>query len=405
MSAARDWKGISMQPDRDSPLLASTHSRSRRRLLVNATALAAATVSGRLWASVPAGDVIRLGQSVGLTGPLGELGKAIHLGARAGFDEVNAQGGVHGRRIELIGKDDGYNVARSLDNTKAFLADPTLFGLFTPMGTPNVEAVLPLIRNSDVPCFAPLTGGLVARPADMRNVMNVRPSYPEEAERLVEHLATVGIRKIAIAYQNNGFGKEVLKGTETAARKHGVTLVAAAAIVNDGSDAATAVERIVAASPEAVLLGLAGKPTIDFVKGVRVARKGLPLYALSVMGSASTLAALGSDGYGITVTQVVPLPTKAVVPVVRDFVRSWSHSGTSVAPSHLALEGYINARVFSEVLRRSGRNPTRKSFIEAAWALKRYDLGGFDVSFDQPGRNASRFVELTMISHTGRFIR
>lgn len=394
-----------MQPDRDSPLLASTHSRSRRRLLVNATALAAATVSGRLWASVPAGDVIRLGQSVGLTGPLGELGKAIHLGARAGFDEVNAQGGVHGRRIELIGKDDGYNVARSLDNTKAFLAAPTLFGLFTPMGTPNVEAVLPLIRNSDVPCFAPLTGGLVARPADMRNVMNVRPSYPEEAERLVEHLATVGIRKIAIAYQNNGFGKEVLKGTETAARKHGVTLVAAAAIVNDGSDAAAAVERIVAASPEAVLLGLAGKPTIDFVKGVRAVRKGLPLYALSVMGSASTLAALGNDGYGITVTQVVPLPTKAVVPVVRDFVRSWSQSGTSVAPSHLALEGYINARVFSEVLRRSGRNPTRKSLIEAAWALKRYDLGGFNVSFDQPGRNASRFVELTMISHTGRFIR
>lgn len=394
-----------MQPDRDSPLLTSTHSRSRRRLLVNAAALAAATVSGRLRASVPAGDVIRLGQSVGLTGPLGELGKAIHLGARAGFDEVNAQGGVHGRRIELIGKDDGYNVARSLDNTKAFLADPTLFGLFTPMGTPNVEAVLPLIRNSDMPCFAPLTGGLVARPADMRNVMNVRPSYPEEAERLVEHLATVGIRKIAIAYQNNGFGKEVLKGTETAARKHGVTLVAAAAIVSDGSDAAVAVERIVAASPEAVLLGLAGKPTIDFVKGVRAARKGLPLYALSVMGSASTLAALGSDGYGLTVTQVVPLPTKAVVPVVRDFVRSWSQSGTSVAPSHLALEGYINARVFSEVLRRSGRNPTRKSFIEAAWALKRYDLGGFDVSFDQPGRNASRFVELTMISHTGRFIR
>jgi len=312
---------------------------------------------------------------------------------------------VNGKRIELIGKDDGYTVARSVENTKAFLADPTLFGLFTPMGTPNVEAMLPLIRNSDVPCFAPLTGGLVARPADMRNVMNVRASYPEEAERLVEHLATVSIRRIAIVYQNNGFGKEVLKGAETAARKHGVTLVAVASIVNDGSDAAAAVARIVAAEPEAVLLGLAGKPTIDFVKGIRVVRKGVPLYALSVMGSASTLAALGTDGYGIAVTQVVPLPSKAIVPVVRDFMRSWAQSGTPVAASHLALEGYINARVFAEVLRRSGRNPTRKGFIESAWALKRYDLGGFDVNFDQPGRNASRFVELTMIGHAGRFIR
>jgi branched-chain amino acid transport system substrate-binding protein len=397
-----------MKPARTPLPVASTldcsHSASRRRWLVHATAIAAAAASGRL-AAAPTDDTIRLGQSAGLTGPLGELGKAIHYGARAAFDEVNAQGGVHGRRIELIVKDDGYTVPRSQENTRAFLADPNLFALFTPMGTPNVEAMLPLIRNTDVPCFAPLTGGLVARPADMPNVMNVRPSYPEEAERLVEHLSTIGIRRIAIAYQNNAFGKEVLKGTETAAKKHGVTLAAAASIVNDASDAGAAVTKIVDAAPEAVLLGLAGKPTIDFVKGVRAVRKGLPLYALSVMGSASTLAALGNDAYGIAVTQVVPLPSNAVVPVVRDFLQAWRASGTQLAPSHLALEGYINARVFAEALRRAGRNPTRKAFIDSAWALKRYDLGGFDVSFDQPGRNASRFVELTMISHAGKFIR
>jgi branched-chain amino acid transport system substrate-binding protein len=397
-----------MKCDRKCPPVATTseiaHSKGRRRLLVNAVAIAAAATSGRLIAA-PTDNAIRIGQSVGLTGPLGELGKAIHFGASAAFDEVNAQGGVHGRRIELIGKDDGYVVARSLENTRAFLADPSMFALFTPMGTPNIEAMLPLIRNTDMPCFAPLTGGLVARPADMRNVMNVRPSYPEEAERLVQHLATVGIRKIAIAYQNNAFGKEVLKGTETAAKKHGVTLAAAASIVNDGSDAGAAITRIVAAAPDAVLLGLAGKPTVDFVKGIRAVRKGLPLYALSVMGSASTLAALGNDGYGIAVTQVVPLPTNAVVPVVRDFLQAMRASGTTLSPSHLALEGYINARVFTEALRRTGRNPSRKSFIESIWALKRYDLGGFDVNFEQPGRNASRFVELTMISHAGRFIR
>jgi ABC-type branched-subunit amino acid transport system substrate-binding protein len=256
-----------------------------------------------------------------------------------------------------------------------------------------------------MPCFTPATGGLVARPSDMRNVMNVRPSYAQEAERLVEHLATIGLRRIAIAYQDNTFGKEVLKGTEAAVRKHGVTLATAASIVNDGSDAGAAVARIVAAAPEAVLVGLAGKPTIDFIKGIRAVRKGLPLYALSVMGSASTLAALGADGHGVAVTQVVPLPSNAVVPVVRDFHRAWRDVAAGLAPSHLALEGYINARVFSEALRRSGRNPSRKAFIDAVWALKHYDLGGFEVSFDQPGSNASHFIELTMISHGGRFIR
>ena len=289
--------------------------------------------------------------------------------------------------------------------TKGFLADPDVFALFSPLGTPMVEALLPLIRNSDVPCFAPLTGATSARPADMRNVFNVTPSYPEEAQRQVEHLATIGIRRIAIAYQNNSFGKEIVQAVEAATKKHNVTLVASVSVQNDASDAGTAASKIAAAAPEAVMLGLAGKPTIGFIKAIRAERKGLPLYALSVMGSAATLAALGKDAYGIAVTQVVPLPTNTVVPVVRDFQQAWRDSGATLDPSHIALWGYINARVFVEALRRSGRNLTRKTFIESAWSLRRVDLGGYDVSFDQPGRNASRFVELTMISHAGKFIR
>ncbi len=349
--------------------------------------------------------MIRLGQSLALTGPLGELGKVIHHGSRVCFDAVNAQGGVHGRRIELIGKDDGYDATRAVANAKAFLADPDMFALFSPLGTPVVEALLPLIRNTDVPCFAPLTGATSARPADMRNVFNVTPSYPEEAERQVEHLATIGIRKIAIAYQNSSFGKEVVQAVEVATKKHKVTLAAAVPVQNDASDAAAAASKIAAAAPEAVLLGLAGKPTIAFIKAIRAERKGLPLYALSVMGSAATLTALGKDAYGIAVTQVVPLPSNTVVPVVRDFQNAWRESGSTLDPSHIALWGYINARVFVEALRRAGRNPTRKAFIESAWSMRRVDLGGYDVSFDQPGRNASRFVELTMISHAGKFIR
>jgi hypothetical protein len=99
------------------------------------------------------------------------------------------------------------------------------------------------------------------------------------------------------------------------------------------------------------------------------------------------------------------MPTNSVVPVVRDFLQAW-RTGTNVPdPSHLALEGYINARVFVEALRRAGKNPTRRAFIDTAWSIKRYDLGGFELSFEQPGRNASRFIELTMIGRGGRFIR
>jgi ABC-type branched-subunit amino acid transport system substrate-binding protein len=93
------------------------------------------------------------------------------------------------------------------------------------------------------------------------------------------------------------------------------------------------------------------------------------------------------------------------MPVVRDFQQAWKAAQVALEPSHLALEGYINARVFAEALRRAGRNLTRSGFIDSTWAIKNLDLGGFSVSFNEGNQNASRFVELTMVSRDGRFIR
>lgn len=376
---------------------------SRRRILLAAAGLGAGLAAPALLAQPSAR--LRIAQSTALTGPLGELGMAAHQGAKACFDAINARGGIHGARIELQVKDDAYDVKRALANVQSFVDDPDVFSLFNCIGTPMVAASLPLLRSSGIPYFAPFTGALLARPKDMRNVINVRASYPEETERLVQHLTTIGVRKIAVAYQNNAFGKEVFTAAENALARHQLTPLASATIENDGSDAAAAAQKLAAAGPEAVLIGLAGKPTIDFIKSMRALRRGLPLYALSVMGSRATLNALGDDALGVTVSQVVPLPTNPVVPVVRDYLEAWKASGTSIEPSHLALEGYINARVFAEALRRAGRNPSRQGFIDAVWNLKRFDLGGYLIHFTEPGSNASRFVELTMISRGGRFIR
>lgn len=350
------------------------------------------------------GSVVRLGQSTALTGPLGDLGQAMHQGAKLYFDIVNAKGGVNGRKIELVTQDDGYDVKRALANVEGFLADKDTFALFNCMGTPMIEAMLPKVMAAGTPFFAPFTGALLAR-TKSRNVFNIRASYPDEAEQLVQHLATIGIKRIGIAYQNNTFGKEVFEGARLAMEKHQISGTTAVTVESSGADAAEAAARLVAASPEAVLVGLAGKPTLDFVKAMRQIRRGMPLYALSVMGSAATLQALGDDAVGIAVSQVVPLPTSGGVPIAREFVQAWKQAGVALEPSHLALEGYINARVFAEALRRAGAKPTRESFIDATWALRRWDLGGFEVNASEPGRNASKFVELTMVARQGRFIR
>ena len=348
---------------------------------------------------------IKIAQSTALTGPQVDLGLPMHQGAQAYLAAINAKGGVNGRQIELTVADDGYEVKRSLANVKGFIADGSYFAIFNCLGTPMVEAMLPSVIESGIPFFAPLTGALLARPKGVRNVFNIRASYADETETLIRHLATIGIRRIAIVHQNNAFGKDVATAAKQFIVQHKLIEAATATVENDASDAGAAATKISASSPEAVLLGLAGKPTIEFAKAIRQLRRGVPMYALSVMGAAATLKAMGDDATGMSVSQVVPMPSNNVVPLVREFQQAWKASGATLEPSHLALEGYINARVFCEILRRAGRNPTRSAFIDSAWALKRYDLGGFEVSFNEGTPNASRFIELTMVGAGGRLIR
>ncbi|WP_440108261.1 ABC transporter substrate-binding protein [Acidovorax sp. BL-A-41-H1] len=348
---------------------------------------------------------IRIGQSTALTGPLGELGSAMHQGAKAAFAAINARGGVNGRSIELVTQDDTYDVTKAVANVDAFLADRDTFALFNCMGTPMIEAMLPKVIDSGMPFFAPFTGAQVSRVKTARNVFNIRASYGDEAEKLVQHLATIGIRRIGMVYQNNAFGKEVYGAARQSIERLKLPEALSVTVESNASDAGAAATKLAGANLEAIVIGLAGKPTLEFVKAFRAQQRGVTLYALSVMGTAATVKALGPDATGMAISQVVPLPSHVVMPVVRDFQAAWKASGATADASHLALEGYINARVFAEALQRAGRNPTRAGFIDAMWNLKKWDLGGFEINASTPERNASRFVELTLVGRDGRFLR
>ena len=385
---------------RCAPADASSTRLPRRHVLAAAAALP--------WLGLGAAraqdGAIRIAQSTALTGPLGDLGSAMHQGAKAAFAGINARGGVHGKSIELVTRDDAYEVPKALANVEQFLSDPGTFALFNCMGTPMIEAMLPKVIDSGIPFFAPFTGAQLSR-TKARSVFNIRASYADEAEKLVQHLSTIGIQRIGIVYQNNTFGKEVFSAAKQSMDRLQLPGALAVTVENNASDAGTAAAKLAAGNLEAILIGLAGKPTLEFVKAFRAQQRGVTLYALSVMGTSATVKALGADATGMAISQVVPLPTNAVMPVVRDFQAAWKSSGATAEPSHLALEGYINARVFAEALHRAGRNPTRAAFIDAAWSLKKWDLGGYEINATSPERNASRFVELTLVGRDGRFLR
>lgn len=386
----------------ESPLNSTGPVFLKRRTLLGAALGLPAVLHKAAWArdSAP----IKVGQTISLTGPQADLGRAMHQGAKACFSDINAKGGIFGSPIELVALDDGYEAKRAVDNVKTFLDNGDTFALLNCQGTPVVQAILPQVIESGVPFFAPFSGASTVRP-NARNIFHLRASYADEVDRLVEHLKTIGIRRIAVVYLNNSYGKDVLDAAEIAMRSRGLKAAAIVSVENDASDAGDAAAKLVAANPEAVLLGVAGKSMLAVVKSLRSIRRGLPLYTLSVMGSAATLSALGDDGIGLTISQVVPMPANATMPVVRDFRKAWAASGTKLEPSHLALEGYVSAKALGVALQRAGRNRSRLSFIEGTRSIKNYDMGGFGLNFTEPTQSASRFVELTMVTRGGKFVR
>lgn len=349
-------------------------------------------------------DQIVLGHSADLSGPLADLGQEILKGAKLYFDGLNTSGGVHGRKIKLIVKDDAYDVKRSVDNVNAYLKNDEVFALFGTFGTPNNEALIPLAQKAGLPVIAPYTGAMSVRSRDSRGVFNIRASYAEETEKLVEHLVTLNMTKLAIVHQENAFGREVLNAAVAALQKRGLKPVAVASVQNDATDATAAGAKVVAAAPEAVLLGLAGKPTIETIRNLSQRQRGLALYAPSVLAAPANLRAMGNDAAGVAVTQIVPFPLNSTAPVVREYQNAVTAAGEKEF-THLGLEGFINAKVATEGLRRAGRNLTRASYVAAMDGLRKYDVGGMEISFGQGAASGARFVELTMINAQGRLIR
>lgn len=349
-------------------------------------------------------DEILLGQSTALTGPLAELGNDMSTASKAYFDYVNSQGGIHGRKIRLITLDDGYDTDKGIANTRQLIEKEGVFALFNVIGTPANTALLPVITRAGIPSIAPLSGSEAVRKPFNRYVFNVRAGYAEEAEKIIEHLGVRGIERIAIVYQNNGFGKDGLTGAEKALARRNLKPLATATIENDASDAAKAAAMLVEAAPKAVLMITAGKPSAEFIKAYNKISPGMQFFALSVMGTQASVATLGKEGIGVVVAQVAPYPFSATSGVVREYQQIMTKMGVKNW-SFASMEGFLNAKVTVEGLKRAGRDLTRERFMTALESISRHDFDGYMVDFGKNNHQGSRYVELTVISRDGRFLR
>jgi branched-chain amino acid transport system substrate-binding protein len=172
-------------------------------------------------------DKIVFGQAAVFEGPAASLGLDMREGLKAAFGEVNRAGGVKGRKLELISRDDGYEPKKSIAVTRQLLEEDKVFALVGPVGTPTSAATQPIAAEQGVPFIGAFTGAEFLRNPHKPHVVNVRASYFQETETMVERLTKdLGVSRIAIFYQDDAFGRAGLAGVQRALVKRKMQLVA-----------------------------------------------------------------------------------------------------------------------------------------------------------------------------------
>ena len=354
--------------------------------------------SASLIAGTALAQDIVLGQSVALSGAAAELGREMQFGAQIYFDTINATGGIRGRKIVLKTLDDGYEPTRAEANTRK-LIDDDVFALFGYVGTPTAAASIPLATTAKVPFFGAFTGAELLRAPFNRYVFNVRASYFDETELIVKQLAAEGLTRIAVFHQNDSYGQAGLAGVERALAARKMTVANKATVERNSNDVRAAVEAMLAAKPEAIVMIGTYASCAEFIKQTK-ARGLLARYAnVSFVGTKSLAKALGPVGSGVMISQVVPSPTSEKYPWVNEYRRLVQAKGGEL--SYTSLEGFIAARIFVEALKRGG-DSSREALIRAIEGMRDVSLGGFPVFFSSDNHSASRFVELTVLTRDGQ---
>jgi branched-chain amino acid transport system substrate-binding protein len=353
-------------------------------------------------AQAPAANEIRIGMSAAFRGSAAGLGAELYRGAQAYYSEVNARGGVFGRPISVVALDDSYNPEPCIRNTIQLLEREKVFFLSNYVGTPTLTRALPVIKqyaDQHVVLVGNFTGAQPQREAPyVDQVFNVRASYRQEMQALVERFWQAGARRFGVYYQIDAYGRSGTDGVARALAARNARIVAEATYVRNATfdeDMGLAVGALREAGCDVVLCTGAYQGCGAFVRSARDAGFAVPISNVSFVGSDAMLALLVKHGRakgrdytrGLINSQVVPSYDDTTLPGVVEYRALMDRHNPAVPDairdphyvpqkySFISLEGYVNARVITEALKRAGANAGRPTFRQALESLRGLDLG------------------------------
>lgn len=365
-------------------------------------ALASAALT---FASLCSGASLEFGISTALTGPAQELGKNIQLGINTAFQRVNNSGGVGGNTLSLIALDDQYEPGFAATNMRQLITKEKVTAVVGNVGTPTAVVTVPIANELKTLLFGAYTGaGLLRKDPPDRYVINYRASYAEETGAMVDYLLGSGIKAKEIAFftQNDGYGDSGYNGALQALKKHGFTQTNSLAhgrYQRNTTNVEDGLATILGAAtpPKAIIMVGAYAPCAAFIKLARDVFPDTRFLNVSFVGSAPLAKALGHQGDGVIVTQVVP-HFNTNLPIVAQYRSDLKAFNPTAAPNFISLEGYIVGRILAEGIRHSGKDVTRESLIDGLESLSQLDIGlGFPITLDGTNHQASHKIWPTHI--------
>ena len=343
---------------------------------------------------------IVIGQSCALKGPAQALGQGMRDGALAYFNHVNAKGGINGKIIKLITLDDGYQPKACVTNTNQLIEKDNVFLLFGYVGTPTSKAVFDIIKTTKVPFFAPFTGAEFLRNPLTKGIFNIRASYFQETEAMVDTLLKNNKKRISVFYQEDSFGEAGLKGVKIALQKRGMKILSKASYERNTLDVENTVSEIAISNPDAVIMIGAYKPCAKFIHLMRGKTKSRPIFLnVSFVGADALAETLLNKGLGVVITQVVPYPFDKRIPVVAEYHQMTQKYMTESKISFTGMEGFIAAKALCRIFQKMNHF-TRAEFKRTADSMNE-SLGGFKVHFTPKNHQGSNLVHFTQIGPGG----
>jgi branched-chain amino acid transport system substrate-binding protein len=318
---------------------------------------------------------ILIGSCSALEGPSHFLGVETVTGAKAYFNLINEEGGVNGRKLKLISADDSYDPAKTQACFDHLMSEK-VFALGFFVGTPTAVKYVPMADSAKIPLVGLFTGAQTLYVPLRHWIVNVRASYFDETRAQVDGLwKTLGFKKIGVIYPEDAFGTAVLEGVKAALKQQGAEPVSVASYQRQTAQVGGAIDTVRGANPEAVVVVGPANTVAPILKQSH-AKGWKPLFVtVSFVGTDELISEAGQDAEGVVITQVVPPYYMTEQKSVALYRRSLNKYFPSEQPNFVSLEGFVDAMVLVEGLKRAGKDLTREGLIHAIESIHDHDLG------------------------------